>query len=149
MAHQVHGQLNPVGGGDPIPLVRENLILGRLESCDICLKLPNVSKRHCRLQFDKGFWWIEDMESRNGVKVNDMRISQKKVLHPDDTVTIAKRTWSIEYEPPVGQSTLEELVEDDPMSQPLLEKAGLLRRKRQPNNRPRRWDDQLDELDDE
>lgn len=129
MAHRVNGQLTPVGGGDAIPLIRETLTVGRLESCDICLRLPNVSKTHCRFIFHNGFWWIEDLGSTNGVKVNGVRVT-RKVLHPEDTITIAKRTYAIDYDPPVGQNALEELLEDDPMSQPLLEKAGLVRPRR-------------------
>jgi adenylate cyclase len=133
MAYHVHGQLVPIGGGDPIPLIREIMTLGRLEGCDIPLRLPNVSKNHCRFSFQKGFWFIEDLNSTNGVKVNGSRVL-KKILHPDDEITIAKRIYKIEYDPPVGQSALEELMEDDPLSQPLLEKAGLVR--------PRRFDRQ-------
>lgn len=134
MAHRVHGQLVPKGGGDPIPLIREQLVLGRLDSCDIPMRFPNVSKRHCRLSFEDGIWWIEDLGSTNGVKLNGTRISTKRVLHPDDKITIAKREFTIEYDAPVGQSALEELMEDDILSQPLLEKAGLVK--------PRRFDRQ-------
>jgi adenylate cyclase len=130
MAHRVHGQLIPISGGDPIPLIRESLTVGRLESCDIPLRLPNVSKTHCRLIFHNGLWWIEDMGSTNGVKVNGIRVT-RKVLHPEDTITIAKRTYTIDYTPPVGQNALDEVLEDDPMSQPLLEKAGLIRPRRE------------------
>jgi adenylate cyclase len=129
MAYHVHGELVPIGGGDPIPLIRETLIVGRLDSCYIPLRLPNVSKKHCRLCFLNGFWFIEDLGSTNGVKVNGSRVT-KKILHPEDTITIAKRTYRVEYDPPVGQSALEELMEDDPLSQPLLEKAGLIRPRR-------------------
>src|SRR3984957_4272837 len=131
MAHEVHGELVPVGGGDPIPLIRELLVVGRLESCDIPLKLPNVSKKHCRLEFRDGFWFIEDLGSTNGVKVNGTRVTKKR-LTPEDTITIAKRTYKIDYDPPINQNALEELMEDDPLSQPLLRTAGLLR--------PRRFD---------
>jgi len=100
------------------------------------LRLPNVSKTHCRLIFHNGFWWLEDMGSTNGVKVNGVKV-QRKILHPEDTITIAKRTYSIDYEPPVGgQNALEELLEDDPLSQPLLEKAGLVRPRRDDEQRP-------------
>ena len=129
MAHRVHGQLLPVGGGDVIPLIRETLTVGRLESCDICLRLPNVSKSHCRFVFHNGFWWIEDLGSTNGVKVNGVKVT-RKLLHPEDTITIAKRTYAIDYVP-AGQNSLDELLEDeDPLSQPLLEKAGLVRPRR-------------------
>jgi pSer/pThr/pTyr-binding forkhead associated (FHA) protein len=139
MALQVNGELTPVGGGDTIPLIRERLVIGRRESCDIPLRLPNVSGRHCELQFRKGFWWLRDLGSTNGVKVNGTRVLEK-LLHPGDTITIAKKNFTIDYTPPVGQRALEEILEDeeDVMSQSLLEKAGLVRPRRDNKGKPTR-----------
>jgi pSer/pThr/pTyr-binding forkhead associated (FHA) protein len=137
MARQINGELLPVGGGDPIPLIRERLVIGRRESCDICLRLPNVSGMHCELNFRKGFWWLRDLGSTNGVKVNGNRVLEK-LLHPADTITIAKRSFTIDYKPPVGQRALEEILEDEEeiMGQSLLEKAGLVRPRRDDKRSP-------------
>jgi len=35
-----YGELIPLGGGDPIPLLKKNLMVGRRESCDVVLRLP-------------------------------------------------------------------------------------------------------------
>ena len=131
MATNGNGQLVPVGGGDAIPLLHDNLTLGRRESCDICLRFPNVSGLHCALTFKNGYWHIEDLNSTNGIKVNGDRV-HKKALAPNDTITIAKRTYRIDYTP-VGQQSLNEMLdsmedaEDDAFSESLLEKAGLAR----------------------
>jgi adenylate cyclase len=130
MSLEPHGELVPVGGGDAIPLVRERLTLGRRESCDICLRLPNVSGLHCELFFRDGFWWIQDLNSTNGIKVNGARVP-KKLLHSGDTITIAKRTYTVEYTESVPTRGMDEVMEDeDTMGQSLLEKAGLARPKR-------------------
>ena len=81
MSQSVHGELVPVGGGDPIPLVRDVLTLGRRDSCDIPLHYPNVSSVHCCLTFMDGYWWIKDEGSTNGVKVNGIRVT-RKLPHP-------------------------------------------------------------------
>lgn len=127
------GQLVPVGGGDAIPLVREHMTLGRRESCDICLRFPNVSGLHCELVYKDGYWFVQDLGSTNGIKVNGVRV-HKKPLSPSDEITIAKRTFRIEYSPPVGLQRLEEMLEDvdDTIAQSLLEKAGLVK----PQNLP-------------
>jgi adenylate cyclase len=127
------GELVPVGGGDAIPLVREQMSMGRRESCDICLQFPNVSGLHCELSYKNGYWFIQDLGSTNGVKVNGVRV-HKRPLNPSDEITIAKRTFRIEYTPPVGMQTLEEMLEDvdDTLAQSLLEEAGLAR----PQNLP-------------
>jgi pSer/pThr/pTyr-binding forkhead associated (FHA) protein len=130
-----HGELVPLGGGDSIPLIRDILTIGRRDSCDIPLRLPNVSGLHCELSFRDGFWWIRDLGSTNGVKVNGVRVD-KKLVQPGDTITIAKRNFRVEYTLPSGRSAVDELAEDDIMSKPLLEKAGLLRPPRE--DRPRR-----------
>lgn len=126
MSQQPHSELVPVGGGDTIPLTHEVLTIGRRESCDICLRFPNVSGIHCQLLNREGYWYIRDLNSTNGVKVNGLRV-QEKLLHPGDEIAIAKRRYMIHYELPADRRALEEVVEEDIMSQPLLEKAGLER----------------------
>ena len=137
-----NGQLVPVGGGDAIPLVRSPLVLGRRESCDICLRFPNISGRHCELFFKDGFWQIRDLRSTNGLKINGERLPMggKKILAPEDTITIAKRDYKIAYEPADRLSRIEELMEEeeeDIMGVPLLEKAGL-EHPHDPRNGPRK-----------
>jgi adenylate cyclase len=136
MNSENEGELVPVGGGDTIPLIRNLLTIGRRESCDICIRLPNVSGIHAELSNKDGYWYIKDLGSTNGIKVNGLRV-QQKLLHPGDKITIAKRHWTIEYVLKAGQRAMEEMIEDDVMSQSLLEKAGLVRPKRETEHRPR------------
>jgi len=147
MSHEVNGELMPVGGGDPVPLIRALLILGRRESCDVCLRFPNISGRHAEMAFRNGYWYIKDLNSTNGVKVNGSRVHEK-VLHPKDQITIGKRIYTIEYEPPAGRTAAEE-VEEDIHSQSLLQKAGLERPPRRTDTRGRRLFDPTDFLQDE
>lgn len=129
MSLDVHGELVPVGGGDPIPLVPDVLTLGRRENCDIPLRYPNVSSLHCKLMYQDGYWYIRDEGSTNGTKVNGIRVTQK-MLHPDDEITIAKRKWKITYQLQAGRQALMEIEDDeeeDVLSTPLLERAGLAR----------------------
>src|SRR5207237_1365420 len=116
MATEGNGKLIPVGGGDEIPLLRNRMVIGRRESCDIPLRFPNVSGRHCELTFQDGYWTIIDLGSTNGVKVNGDRIQQKRNLKPDDEITIASRRFTIDYIG-AGQNSINELMEDDIMSQ--------------------------------
>lgn len=131
-----NGELIPTGGGDAIPLVRETLTMGRRESCDICMRFPNISGVHCELSYRDGYWIIKDLKSTNGIKVNGSRVL-KKVLQPGDTITIAKRTYTIQYTPVRGSQTIDEIMEDvDEFDQPLLEKAGLVRARSKETPRP-------------
>lgn len=141
MSSRAHGELVPLGGGDSIPLIRDSLTIGRRESCDIPLRFPNVSSQHAMLSFRDGYWEIRDLGSTNGIKVNGARC-YKKLLRPGDEISIAKRRFRIDYVLAAGQHALEEMVEDDVMAQPLLEKAGLLRPRR---DRVRRTFESIDD----
>jgi adenylate cyclase len=137
MPSEPKGELVPAGGGDVIPLIRDQLTVGRRESCDIRLPFPNVSSVHCEFYFKDGYWFVRDKNSTNGVKVNGLRVFHKLLL-PGDEVTIAKRRYNIRYTLAAGRRALEELMEDDVMSQSLLERAGLAKPKRDSEFHPRR-----------
>lgn len=123
---EANGELIPQGGGDSIPLLRTPLVLGRRESCDVCLQYPNVSSRHCELLFKQGFWIIKDLDSTNGIKVNDSRV-YRKILRSGDMVTVGQRRFRIQYTESGTRNTLEEFEKEmeETMNIPLLEKAGL------------------------
>lgn len=129
---QMMGQLIPLGGGDPIPLRKPKLLVGRRPSCDIRLEFPNVSSQHCELEWINGYWRLRDLRSANGTKVNGERVDEKFV-QPGDTITIAKHQFEIEYTPDPHAAPVEEV---DPFSIGLLEKAGIGRA--DGNDRPRR-----------
>jgi adenylate cyclase len=142
---KVNGELVPVGGGDNIPLLRPVLTVGRRGSCDICLRFPNISGMHCELTFREGYWYVRDLGSTNGVKVNGNRYVEK-MLRDEDQVAIGKRVYTIFYDMP---STANKLLEDDDatenvMGQSLLEKAGLVKPKDARRGGGRRRYDSID-----
>ncbi len=128
-----YGHLMPVGGGDPIPLVKPHLRVGRRESCDIVLRFSNVSAHHCELTIKSGYWFIKDLGSRNGTKVNGNRVTEKCV-EPGDVVSVAKHRYELKYSPhqlgAVGPPPRDDQAEDILRSS-LLEKAGLERKNEQ------------------
>src|SRR5262245_42922189 len=120
----LNGELVPVGGGDPIPLVRDKLICGRRESCDIVLRFPNISGQHCELRFCDGLWHLQDLNSTNGTRVNGQAVNHK-VLRPGDEIMIAKRRYIIQYALPPSHRPLADVLEDEDLGMSLMEKAGL------------------------
>ncbi len=121
------GELVPVGGGDPIPLLKRNLLVGRRESCDIVLRFSNVSAHHCQLTVTGGYWYVRDMKSRNGVKVNGLRVTEKRI-DPGDILSIAKHKYEMKYSPvelgAVGPPPPDDR-DNDIFNTSLLERAGL------------------------
>jgi adenylate cyclase len=126
----MYGELIPVGGGDAIPLLKKTLLVGRRESCDIVLRFSNVSAHHCQLTLNAGYWYVRDMQSRNGVKVNGLRVAEKR-LDPGDTLSVAKHKYEVCYSPlelgAVGPPPADQL-KTDIFSKSLLERAGLEQR---------------------
>jgi hypothetical protein len=128
MEHQTTlGELVPCGGGDPIPLLKAKLLIGRRDSCDISLRFPNVSSHHCQLELINGYWNVKDLGSRNGIKVNGVRCDNKWLL-PGDEVSIAKHRYEMVYTPDTDAPPP---ADEDPFAIGLLEKAGLARRESQ------------------
>ena len=127
-----YGELVPVTGGDPIPLLKKKLLIGRRESCDIILRFNNVSAHHCQLTLDSGYWFVKDLNSRNGTKVNGQRVTRKRV-DPGDTLSVAKHQYEFQYDPvdlgAAGPPPPDEEHVSEILSRSLLDRAGLDRRK--------------------
>ena len=126
----MYGELIPVGGGDPIPLRKTELVIGRHEDCDIVLRFSNVSSRHCKLVLSNGYWYVLDQRSTNGVKLNGVRVTDHRV-DPGQTVQVAKHAYRLQYSPTrngaTGPPPSEVFQEEELMSRSLMEKAGLQR----------------------
>ena len=124
------GELQPIGGGDPIPLLKKSLRIGRRENCDIVLRFANVSAHHCELLLKDGYWFVTDMNSRNGTKVNGKRVAEMRV-DPGDILSVAKHRYEVHYSPSelgaIGPPPRDER-SDDILGTSLLERAGLKRR---------------------
>ncbi|MEX0978308.1 MAG: FHA domain-containing protein [Pirellulales bacterium] len=149
----MHGELIPLGGGDPIPLLKKNLLVGRRESCDIVLRFSNVSAHHCQLYCNGGYWYVKDLKSRNGIRVNGSRVTEKR-LDPGDELSIAKHRYDVRYSPydlgAVGPPPVDEEA-TDMMKQSLLERAGLEMRGKHPaasSSKERTGEGRYDVLDD-
>ncbi len=127
------GELIPFGGGDPIPLLKGKLLVGRRENCDIVLRFANISTNHCELELQQGYWFVKDLGSRNGTRVNGFRVNHKR-LDPSDKLSIARHDYRIDYSPKdLGANGVppDDDVFEDILSRSLLEGAGLLRQHRQ------------------
>jgi pSer/pThr/pTyr-binding forkhead associated (FHA) protein len=77
-----------------LELNRPNMVLGRHSQCDLHLPLPDVSRRHCRVLFEHGQWFVEDGESLNGIFVNNKRVKRAE-LKLNDCVRIGGYTFVV------------------------------------------------------
>ena len=141
------GTLEPLKGGDEIPLLKEELIVGRSESCDIVLRFSNVSSKHCRLVLAHGYWYVVDLGSSNGTTVDGARVRDRRV-DPGARISFAKHDYALEYDPVANganpRETPSDYLESNVLGSSLLERAGIAKGRRDPRraNRKRakrRW----------
>lgn len=116
------GKLVPCGGGAPIPLRAAQLVLGRSPECDVRIRFPSVSSRHCKLSFEDGYWMVEDLNSTNGTWVDGDRC-ELDCLMPDSILALDKHRFTIQYTPTTSNPPP---VVKKLFKQSLLEKAGLV-----------------------
>jgi hypothetical protein len=62
--------------------------VGRSPDNDLVLGNDTVSWNHCTFSRRGGSWWVEDMRSRNGTRLNDKPVSQPATLADGDIVLV-------------------------------------------------------------
>lgn len=91
------GKLIPCGGGPPLPLLKSNLLVGRKPECDLTISCSTVSGRHCLLEFIDGWWWVRDLESKNGTAVNGHRCDKRRIV-PNDILSVGRQRMVVDYQ---------------------------------------------------
>lgn len=61
----------------------EALTIGRTEGNDLVLNHPSVSRRHARFELRGDIWWIVDLNSTNGVKLNGSPLTESAIQRDD------------------------------------------------------------------
>ena len=62
------------------PIEQARMVIGRAPDADLRIDIDSVSRRHAELFQDPfGRWWLKDLKSRNGTKVNGTRIDERTV----------------------------------------------------------------------
>jgi len=128
------GELIPVGPRQPgVPSVsyklhKHILLVGRRPDCDIVIPHRTVSAHHCRLLIRQGYWFVNDLDSSNGTRVNGFAVDEHR-LDPGDTLWIALLRFQIKYCPldlgSVGPPPADDVLEtpEDILGQSLIERT--------------------------
>lgn len=86
---------------DPTRLFRacceDSLIIGRLKGlCDIVLDHDDsVSGKHCELSVRNGCWYVRDLQSSNGTKVNNQKVFQELMLKCGDILQLGQSALQV------------------------------------------------------
>ena len=81
-----------------VPIIRDEITVGRKEGNTIRLTERNVSRRHARITRQNNALYIEDLLSYNGIKVNGDRIQGKVAIGDGDRVQIGDYQLSIKLD---------------------------------------------------
>jgi pSer/pThr/pTyr-binding forkhead associated (FHA) protein len=72
------------------------IIIGRIDECDITLKDPKISSEHCGIFFEDGEYFLEDFESTNGTYVNTTKVDEEEyVLEGGETLFLGSSKISV------------------------------------------------------
>ena len=63
--------------------LKAEMSIGRTEGNDLILNHPSVSRKHARVETRNSSWWIIDLKSTNGVKVNGNLITESEISAGD------------------------------------------------------------------
>src|SRR5437763_10342363 len=108
----MRAQLIPLDGTPAFDIVKDLIVVGRKEECDLRLDHKSVSKMHCVIVKTDGLLLLRDLGSTNGTRVNGQRVRRAALL-PNDQVSIANYKFRVlfgpdEVEPPSPPANAEE-----------------------------------------
>ena len=81
-------------------------LIGRAADNTIVLSDERVSAHHAKLAYSGGQWVLEDIGSRNGTFINELRLEGPIVVTFEDRIQIGAIVLHIEAELPLGENTL-------------------------------------------
>ncbi len=96
---EMYGELLPITDGSLVLLDKKKMLVGRKGHCDIVLPYKQVSSEHCELEYEGGHWYVRDLGSRNGTRVNGARITSRERLEPGAIISFSRYSYENNYTP--------------------------------------------------
>ncbi|MBL8852212.1 MAG: FHA domain-containing protein, partial [Planctomycetaceae bacterium] len=69
--------------GRRVPLIQSGYSMGRGPANDLRFDGGDLSTRHAQLSYDGTDWWLSDLDSKNGVRINGQPVRDQKLKHGD------------------------------------------------------------------
>ncbi len=89
-------KLKRISDGEEFELSEISLLVGRSESCDICITEGHPSREHARVAERGGAVLVQDLHSTNGTFVNNKRIDTEAQMQPGDVVKFGDEAFSVQ-----------------------------------------------------
>jgi hypothetical protein len=71
------------------------LTVGRSPSCDCVLPEDCVSRRHAELRRDGECWFLRDLGSSNGTRINGVRVIEEMEVRPGDRLSLGGAAYRL------------------------------------------------------
>lgn len=71
--------------------------IGRAETSTISIAEPYASAEHAIIAWRGGQWWLEDRDSRNGTRLNDVPVEEPLIISRGDVIGIGGIQLKFEY----------------------------------------------------
>lgn len=79
--------------------------MGRKEDCDICIRVPYVSRQHARLVMEDGSVWLTPLSKNQHTFLNDEPLTESTELINGDVISVGGREFKY-----VGEGTLRAVI---------------------------------------
>jgi hypothetical protein len=74
--------------GKALAFEQGSVLIGRVAGCDVVLHDPGISRRHCRISAEGGGYFVEDLGSSNGTRLNETGVSGRQPLGEGDRISL-------------------------------------------------------------
>jgi serine phosphatase RsbU (regulator of sigma subunit) len=79
-----------INEGESHPLEGRETLVGRHPDCQIVLRDSTVSRRHARITYDGKHYFVDDVGSQHGTRVNDEELRQPHLLRDGDEIQLSQ-----------------------------------------------------------
>src|ERR1700704_1129930 len=73
---------------DPVTIITDGLLLGRLQECELLLNHPSVSRAQAGIKLVNGNYFLFGLRPSNPVKLNGRAVEQNEALAPGDLLEV-------------------------------------------------------------
>jgi serine/threonine-protein kinase len=85
----------------------EAKVFGRGSKSDVVLRDVTVSRRHARVRYEGGVCYVQDLESRNGTKINGRKITEETALADRERIEIGQLYMEVRILPETSEMPFE------------------------------------------
>src|SRR6266480_3469924 len=73
---------------DPVTIITDGLLLGRLQECELLLNHPAVSRAQAGIKLVNGSYFLFSLRQSNPVKLNGKDVEENEALAPGDVLEV-------------------------------------------------------------